>query len=118
AESGRRRYHNHELISLHYNYTGKLQASSKYKGGLKAEAVAFLAVCALIVLENLVVLLAIWRNKKFHSPMFYLLGNLTLSDLLAGLAYTANILVAGPGSVSVRHTALTPVGPNCSDKLP
>ncbi|XP_050780594.1 sphingosine 1-phosphate receptor 5 [Gopherus flavomarginatus] len=90
-----REYHNNELISLHYNYTGKLQASGKYKGGLKADAVAFLAVCALIVLENLVVLLAIWRNKKFHSPMFYLLGNLTLSDLLAGLAYTANIAMSG-----------------------
>uniref|UniRef100_A0A8C4WJP5 Sphingosine-1-phosphate receptor 5 n=1 Tax=Gopherus evgoodei TaxID=1825980 RepID=A0A8C4WJP5_9SAUR len=90
-----RDYHNNELISLHYNYTGKLQASGKYKGGLKADAVAFLAVCALIVLENLVVLLAIWRNKKFHSPMFYLLGNLTLSDLLAGLAYTANIAMSG-----------------------
>uniref|UniRef100_A0A8C3S9Y8 G-protein coupled receptors family 1 profile domain-containing protein n=1 Tax=Chelydra serpentina TaxID=8475 RepID=A0A8C3S9Y8_CHESE len=90
-----REYHRNELISLHYNYTGKLQASSKYRGGLKAEAVAFLALCALIVLENLVVLLAIWRNKKFHAPMFFLLGNLTLSDLLAGLAYAANIAMSG-----------------------
>nr|XP_048687432.1 sphingosine 1-phosphate receptor 5 [Caretta caretta] len=96
-----REYHNNELISLHYNYTGKLQASSKYKGGLKADAVAFLAICALIVLENLVVLLAIWRNKKFHSPMFYLLGNLTLSDLLAGLAYTANIAMSGANTLQL-----------------
>ncbi|XP_039370021.1 sphingosine 1-phosphate receptor 5 [Mauremys reevesii] len=96
-----REYHNNELISLHYNYTGKLQASGKYKGGLKADAVAFLAVCALIVLENLVVLLAIWRNKKFHSPMFYLLGNLTLSDLLAGLAYTANIAMSGANTLQL-----------------
>ncbi|XP_067416496.1 sphingosine 1-phosphate receptor 5 [Emydura macquarii macquarii] len=98
-----REYHNSELIALHYNYTGKLQ-TSKYQGGLKADAIAFLAVCALIVLENLVVLLAIWRNKKFRSPMYYLLGNLTLSDLLAGVAYIANIVMSGANTLQ-----LTPV---------
>ncbi|OCT90404.1 sphingosine 1-phosphate receptor 1 [Xenopus laevis] len=89
-----REYQNNEVISLHYNFTGKLN-TSRYKGGLKAEAVFFLVVCVFIVLENLIVLLALWRNKKFHSPMFYLLGNLTLSDLLAGVAYMVNILMSG-----------------------
>lgn len=98
-----REYHNNNIISLHYNYTGKLHAS-KYKGSLKADAIIFLVVCAFIVAENLVVLLAIWRNKKFHSPMYYLLGNLTLSDLLAGVAYTANILMSGASTLK-----LTPV---------
>ncbi|XP_020647386.2 sphingosine 1-phosphate receptor 5 [Pogona vitticeps] len=98
-----REYHNSNVISLHYNYTGKLSAS-KYKGSLKADAVVFLVVCAFIVVENLVVLLAIWRNKKFHSPMYYLIGNLTLSDLLAGVAYTANIIMSGPMTLK-----LTPV---------
>ncbi|KAJ6657639.1 hypothetical protein lerEdw1_002140 [Lerista edwardsae] len=98
------KYHNSNIISLHYNYTGKLQASGKYKGSLKADAIVFLIVCAFIVVENLVVLLAIWRNKKFHSPMYYLLGNLTLSDLLAGVAYTANIIMSGPSTLK-----LTPV---------
>lgn len=98
-----REYQNNSVISLHYNYTGKL-STSKYKGGLKAEAVVFLVVCVLIVLENLVVLLALWRNKKFHSPMFYLLGNLTLSDLLAGVAYMVNIVLSGANTLR-----LTPV---------
>uniref|UniRef100_A0A8C8SDZ5 Sphingosine-1-phosphate receptor 5 n=1 Tax=Pelusios castaneus TaxID=367368 RepID=A0A8C8SDZ5_9SAUR len=98
-----REYHKNELIALHYNYTGKLQ-TNKYQGGLKAEAIVFLAVCALIMLENLVVLLAIWRNKKFRTPMYYLLGNLTLSDLLAGVAYTANIVMSGANTLQ-----LTPV---------
>ncbi|XP_062979089.1 sphingosine 1-phosphate receptor 5 [Elgaria multicarinata webbii] len=98
-----REYHNNNIISLHYNYTGKLHAS-KYKGSLKADAIAFLVVCAFIVVENLVVLLAIWRNKKFHLPMYYLIGNLTLSDLLAGVAYTANIILSGPSTLK-----LTPV---------
>ncbi|MEE6474106.1 hypothetical protein FKM82_010270 [Ascaphus truei] len=93
-----REYQNNEVIALHYNYTGKL-STNKYKGGLKAEAVVFLVVCVLIVLENLVVLLALWRNKKFHSPMFYLLGNLTLSDLLAGVAYMVNIVMSGANTL-------------------
>ncbi|XP_069829992.1 sphingosine 1-phosphate receptor 5 [Dendropsophus ebraccatus] len=98
-----REYQNNSVIALHYNYTGKL-STSRYKGGLKAEAVVFLVVCVLIVLENLIVLLALWRNKKFHSPMFYLLGNLTLSDLLAGVAYMVNIILSGANTLR-----LTPV---------
>nr|XP_033779015.1 sphingosine 1-phosphate receptor 5 [Geotrypetes seraphini]XP_033779016.1 sphingosine 1-phosphate receptor 5 [Geotrypetes seraphini]XP_033779017.1 sphingosine 1-phosphate receptor 5 [Geotrypetes seraphini] len=98
-----REYHNNEIISLHYNYTGKL-ATSRYRGGLKADAMVFLIICILIVLENLIVLLAIWQNKKFHLPMYYLLGNLTLSDLLAGIAYTVNIIMSGANTLR-----LTPV---------
>ncbi|KAM4677686.1 sphingosine 1-phosphate receptor 5 [Discoglossus pictus] len=93
-----REYQNSNVIALHYNYTGKL-STSRYKGGLKAEAVVFLVVCVLIVLENLIVLLALWRNKKFHAPMFYLLGNLTLSDLLAGIAYMVNIVMSGANTL-------------------
>ncbi|XP_043940495.1 sphingosine 1-phosphate receptor 1-like [Protopterus annectens] len=99
-----REYHNNEIISLHYNYTGKLEHTNKYKGGLKADAIVFLVICIFIVIENLIVLIAIWRNKKFHAPMYYLLGNLTMSDLLAGIAYTINIIMSGPKTLQ-----LTPV---------
>lgn len=67
-------YQNNDVIVTHYNYTGKLQ-TDRYREGLKPEAIAFLVVCLLIVLENAVVLIAIWTNKKFHLPMYYLLGN-------------------------------------------
>lgn len=98
-----REYQSSSIIALHYNYTGKL-STSRYKGGLKAESVVFLVVCVLIVLENLIVLLAIWRNKKFHAPMFYLLGNLTLSDLLAGIAYMVNIVLSGANTLRLTPT--------------
>lgn len=62
---------------------------------------AFLLVCLLIVLENAVVLAAIWRNKKFHLPMYYLLGNLTLSDLLAGFTYMVNIITSGANTLKM-----------------
>ncbi|XP_063084727.1 sphingosine 1-phosphate receptor 5 [Cavia porcellus] len=86
-----------EVLVLHYNYTGKLRGARYQPGaGLRADAAVCLAVCALIVLENLAVLLVLARHPRFHAPMFLLLGSLTLSDLLAGAAYATNILLSGP----------------------
>ncbi|KAL2089274.1 hypothetical protein ACEWY4_013962 [Coilia grayii] len=86
-----------ELISRHYNYTGKLR-KAEADAGLKADSVIFIIVCCFIILENILVLLTIWRTKKFHKPMYYFIGNLALSDLLAGVVYTANILLSGPNT--------------------
>uniref|UniRef100_A0A3Q3DB68 Sphingosine-1-phosphate receptor 5a n=1 Tax=Hippocampus comes TaxID=109280 RepID=A0A3Q3DB68_HIPCM len=91
-------YQSNAVILEHYNFTGKLK-ENKYKEGLKPETIAFLLVCLLIVLENAVVLVAIWKNKKFHLPMYYLLGNLTLSDLLAGFAYMVNLMTSGANTL-------------------
>lgn len=93
-------YQSNAVIIEHYNYTGKLK-ENKYKDGLKPEAIAFLLVCLLIIAENAMVLLAIWKNKKFHLPMYYLLGNLTLSDLLAGFTYMMNIIMSGANTLSM-----------------
>ncbi|XP_029913998.1 sphingosine 1-phosphate receptor 5a [Myripristis murdjan] len=95
-----REYQSNAVIMEHYNFTGKLK-ENKYKDGLKPDAIAFLLVCLLIVLENAVVLLAIWKNKKFHLPMYYLLGNLTLSDLLAGFTYMVNIVTSGANTLKM-----------------
>lgn len=88
------------VIWIHYNYTGKLQ-DDRNIDKLKPDSILFVVVCLLIVLENAVVLIAIWRNKKFHVPMYYLLGNLTLSDLLAGITYMANILLSGHNTLKL-----------------
>ncbi|KAK7940239.1 hypothetical protein WMY93_003565 [Mugilogobius chulae] len=93
-------YQSNDVIIEHYNFTGKLK-ENKYKEGLKPEAIAFLLVCLLIVLENAIVLIALWRNKKFHVPMYYLLGNLTLSDLLAGFTYMVNIITSGANTLNM-----------------
>ncbi|CAG07943.1 unnamed protein product, partial [Tetraodon nigroviridis] len=66
--------------------------------------VGLLLICMLIVLENVMVLLALWRNKRFHSRMYFLIGNLALSDLLAGVAYIVNNFTSGR-----RTFFLTPV---------
>lgn len=95
--------HCNKILLQHYNYTGKLH-QDRYKDGLKPESIASLFICLLIVVENLIVLMAIRKNKKFHMPMYYLLGNLTLSDLLAAFTYMLNIMLSGP-----RTLKLTPL---------
>lgn len=91
-------YRDNEVLQRHYNYTGKLDQNRK---GLKPEAIALLFICLIIVVENFIVLMAIWKNKKFHMPMYYLLGNLTFSDLLAGFTYMLNIVLSGPKTLSL-----------------
>ncbi|KAK7154725.1 hypothetical protein R3I93_009618 [Phoxinus phoxinus] len=93
-------YQSNEVLLLHYNYTGKLDPG-RDRDGLKPQDFVFLFICILIVVENTIVLMAIWKNKKFHMPMYYLLGNLTLSDLLAGFTYMLNIILSGPNTLSL-----------------
>ncbi|XP_056875858.1 sphingosine 1-phosphate receptor 3 isoform X1 [Takifugu flavidus] len=86
------------LIYLHYNYTGKLDHQPT--GGTSPrtrdpKTIAFLVVCSFIILENLTVLLAIWKNHRFHNRMYFFIGNLALCDLLASVAYLVNLLLSG-----------------------
>ncbi|CAL8317559.1 unnamed protein product [Lota lota] len=85
-------------IHLHYNFTGKLDhrpPSGTSSGSVDTKTIAFLVICSCIVLENLVVLIAIWRNKRFHNRMYYFIGNLALCDTLSGVTYLANLLLSG-----------------------
>lgn len=94
-------------IYLHYNYTGKLHHRSNVgtsPGTMTIETVLFLVICCFIVLENLTVLVAIWRNHRFHNRMYFFIGNLALCDLLAGVAYLVNLLLSGD-----RTLRLSPV---------
>lgn len=85
-------------IYLHYNYTGKLNHRSNVgtsPGTVNIQTILFLVICCFIVLENLTVLVAIWRNHRFHNRMYFFIGNLALCDLLAGVAYLVNLLLSG-----------------------
>lgn len=55
-----------------------------------------LTVCLIVVLANLMVMAAIFKNRRFHFPIYYLLGNMAAADLFAGLAYANLMLNTGP----------------------
>lgn len=83
-------------IKNHYNYTGRLDYRPETSGGhVSIEKVVFLVICSFIVLENLIVLITICKNHKFHSRMYFFIANLALCDLLSGVAYCVNQLMSG-----------------------
>lgn len=43
-----------------------------------------MAVCFVVIFSNLLVIAAILKNRRFHFPIYYLLGNLALADLFSG----------------------------------
>ncbi|KAL0992895.1 hypothetical protein UPYG_G00100670 [Umbra pygmaea] len=93
-------YYNRTLIQAYYVYAKNMTPDEvekrKEKDQLSAMNIVFVIICSIIILENLLVLTAVFRNKKFHSAMFFFIGNLAFSDLLAGSAYIANIFLSGP----------------------
>lgn len=93
-------------IFTHYNYTGKLNNRNTTKGGsqMDPKTAVFLVICSLIVLENLIVLVAIWKNHKFHNRMYFFIANLALCDLLAGVAYIVNLLMSGQWTLHLSPT--------------
>ncbi|XP_037331609.2 lysophosphatidic acid receptor 2a isoform X1 [Pungitius pungitius] len=55
-----------------------------------------LTVCVIVVLANLLVMVAIFKNHRFHFPIYYLLGNMAAADMFAGIAYGYLMLHTGP----------------------
>ncbi|XP_027880675.1 sphingosine 1-phosphate receptor 3-like isoform X1 [Xiphophorus couchianus] len=96
------------VILLHYNHTGKLDhrllSSDTNSGTLDIKIIVFLIICSFIVLENLTVLVAIWRNHRFHNRMYFFIGNLALCDLLAGVSYMVNLLLSGDKTFDLSPT--------------
>lgn len=93
-------YYNKTVITYHYAYaknltTNETKEQYKDKNMLAVLDIILVILCTIIILENLLVLLSVFRNKKFHSAMFFFIGNLAFSDLLAGSAYIANVLLSG-----------------------
>ncbi|NXU55242.1 S1PR2 protein, partial [Turnix velox] len=90
-------------IREHYNYT-KENWDTSPSPSRWVLSILIIILCCFIVLENLLVLLSVCRNHKFHSAMYIFIANLAFSDLLAGLAFMANILLSGATTFN-----LTPV---------
>lgn len=55
-------------------------------------------VCIFIMLANLLVMVAIYVNRRFHFPIYYLMANLAAADFFAGLAYLYLMFNTGPNT--------------------
>ncbi|XP_059923817.1 sphingosine 1-phosphate receptor 4 [Gadus macrocephalus] len=86
------------LIRHHYNHTGRLQNRSllSNQSQVSVTAVVSLIVSLLIVLENLLVLVAVFSRIRHSRRWVYVcIANITFSDLLTGVAYVVNISLSG-----------------------
>ncbi|XP_040014740.1 lysophosphatidic acid receptor 2a [Xiphias gladius] len=82
-------------VTFFYNYVGKKISVSWTTRDFVVIGVG-LTVCLIVVLANLMVMVAIFMNRRFHFPIYYLLGNMAAADLFAGIAYANLMLNTGP----------------------
>ncbi|XP_017356882.1 lysophosphatidic acid receptor 2 [Cebus imitator] len=87
-------YYN-ETIGFFYNNSGK-ELSSHWRPKDIVVVALGLTVSVLVLLTNLLVIAAIASNRRFHQPIYYLLGNLAAADLFAGVAYLFLMFHTGP----------------------
>ncbi|XP_043940719.1 lysophosphatidic acid receptor 2-like [Protopterus annectens] len=55
-----------------------------------------LMVSVIVIVANVLVLIAIFKNRRFHFPIYYLLGNLAAADIFAGISYMYLMFHTGP----------------------
>ncbi|KTG43897.1 hypothetical protein cypCar_00039594 [Cyprinus carpio] len=60
-----------------------------------------LLVCVFVIFANILVMLAIFMNRRFHYPIYYLLGNLAAADLFAGISYMYLMFHTGPWTIKL-----------------
>lgn len=86
------------VILWHYNHTGRLQnrTTSNSHTHISTTTLLFLCLSVFIMLENLLVLVAIISCIRHSRRWVYIcIANITLSDLLTGIAYVVNICLSG-----------------------
>lgn len=87
--------HYNETIGFFYNNSGK-ELSPHWRPKDVVVVALGLTVSVLVLLTNLLVIAAIASNRRFHQPIYYLLGNLAAADLFAGVAYLFLMFHTGP----------------------
>lgn len=116
-------------VDYYYNQSEKIIATYWRKRDYAVVTLG-LTVCCFIILANILVITAIIINRRFHYPIYYLLGNLAAADLFAGISYLNLMFHTGPwtSKLTVRqwflrqvraraHTPSTPVVTTCALKV-
>ncbi|KAJ8345304.1 hypothetical protein SKAU_G00294970 [Synaphobranchus kaupii] len=92
-------YYNHS-IEFFYNASGKM-ISSVWNTRDYVVVGLGLSVCFIIILANMLVITAIAINRRFHFPIYYLLGNLAAADLFSGISYAYLMFHTGPWTITM-----------------
>ncbi|KAK2893710.1 lysophosphatidic acid receptor 2a [Channa argus] len=87
-------YYNHN-VTFFYNWVGKKISEAWTTRDFVVIGLG-LTVSVIVVLANLMVMVAIFINRRFHFPIYYLLGNMAAADLFAGISYINLMLNTGP----------------------
>ncbi|KAJ8264167.1 hypothetical protein GJAV_G00145970 [Gymnothorax javanicus] len=87
-------YYN-ETVSFFYGKSNKT-ISPTWRKRDYVVVVLGLTVCIIVILANILVMTAIIINRRFHFPIYYLLGNLAAADLFAGISYLFLMFHTGP----------------------
>lgn len=85
-------------VTFFYNWVGK-KISTEWTPRDSAVIGLGLTVCLIVVLANLMVMIAIFMNRRFHFPIYYLLSNMAAADMFAGIAYANLMLNTGPWTI-------------------
>ncbi|KAK7940459.1 hypothetical protein WMY93_003785 [Mugilogobius chulae] len=91
---------NNYNVTFFYNYVGK-KINTEWTTRDQVVIGLGLTVCLIVVLANLMVMIAIFKNQRFHFPIYYLLSNMAAADLFAGVAYANLMLNTGPWTSSL-----------------
>uniref|UniRef100_UPI00358F9377 lysophosphatidic acid receptor 1-A-like n=1 Tax=Myxine glutinosa TaxID=7769 RepID=UPI00358F9377 len=89
-------YYN-ESIAFFYNKSKKVMAGEWEPYYIIVMTLGMM-VSIMAILANLLVIVAVYIEKKFHYPLYYLIGNLAASDLLAGISYLYLLFHTGPNT--------------------
>lgn len=91
--------HTHN-VTFFYNLVGK-EISPHWTSRHILVMALGLTVCVIVVLANLLVMVAIFMNRRFHFPIYYLMANMAAADLFAGIAYVNLMLNTGPWTMQL-----------------
>lgn len=89
-------------VSYFYSKSGK-NISANWKPTDFVVVGLGVPVCIFILLANLMVMLAIIKNRRFHFPIYYLLGNMAAADFFAGVSYFNLIFHTGPWTIGLTQ---------------
>ncbi|XP_061087935.1 lysophosphatidic acid receptor 2-like [Conger conger] len=87
--------HFNESVEFFYNESGK-RISLRWRKRDYLVVALGLTVCVIVILANILVMTAIVINRRFHFPIYYLLGNLAAADLFSGISYLHLMFHTGP----------------------